>query len=121
MSAYPAYTYAAWLAEGVKSVHDGDTIHATLDLGCDVCINLTIRFYGVNAPELGTPEGKVAKAWVLEWFAEHCPDDRFVLETVKDKREKYGRYLGIVLPLEGEGSLNDALVAAGQAVKYLPK
>lgn len=121
MSAQPAYTYNAWLPEGLVSIHDGDTLHAGLDLGCDVSVMLTIRFYGINAPELGTAAGKVAKTWAQQWFTTNCPDGKFILQTIKDKREKYGRYLGNIYAPGVAQSLNDAMVAAGQAVTYFPK
>jgi endonuclease YncB( thermonuclease family) len=121
MSSLPAYTYAAWLPEGLKSIHDGDTLHAGVDLGCDVAMNLTVRFYGINAPELATVAGKASLAWVQQWFTANCPDGKFVLATFKDTREKYGRYLGTIFAPGGAVSLNDALVAAGQAVPYFPK
>lgn len=114
MSALPAYTYAATLID----IHDGDTLRCNVDLGCDVHVNLTVRFYGLNAPELSTPEGKTALAWVQQWFAANCPDGRFVLQTIKDHREKYGRYLGTMFAVGGTVSINDAEIAAGQAVPY---
>lgn len=117
MSAQPAYTYNAWLI----ALHDGDTLHAGVDLGCDVALNLTIRFYGINAPELATPAGKLAKQYALDWFAAHAADGKFVLETIKDQREKYGRYLGVIRPTDGTSSLNDLMVSSGNAVPYLPK
>lgn len=114
MSAWPAYTYGAWLI----NIHDGDTLHCGIDLGCDVAINTTIRFFGINAPELATPAGKTALVWVQQWFATNCPDGKFVLVTQKDHREKYGRYLGTIYAPGGTVSLNEQLVAAGQAVVY---
>jgi micrococcal nuclease len=116
MSAQPAYTYDAWLTGLV----DGDTLHCGVDLGCDVAINLTIRLYGINAPEMSTPEGKAAKEFAAQWFVQHSPDGKFVLETIKDRREKYGRYLGIVEALDG-ANLNNDMVSSGHAVAYFPK
>jgi endonuclease YncB( thermonuclease family) len=121
MSAQAAYTYDAWLPDGLASIHDGDTLHAGIDLGLNVAINETIRFYGVNAPELATAAGKASLAWVQQWFTTNCPNGKFVLTTVRDAREKYGRYLGIIFAPGGIESLNDALVAAGQAVPYAPR
>jgi hypothetical protein len=60
VSAYPAYTFGAWLPEGLKSIHDGDTLHAGIDLGMDIVVNTTIRFYGCNVPELPPPQEKQA-------------------------------------------------------------
>lgn len=116
MSTYPAYTYAARLL----GIHDADTLHCTVDLGCDVAINMRVRLYGVNAPELRTAEGKLSRAWVADWFLTHCPDGRFVIQTRRDSKEKYGRYLGVIFPVGGTESLNDGLVGAGHAVPYVP-
>jgi endonuclease YncB( thermonuclease family) len=117
MSDQPAYTYDAWLIAHV----DGDTIHAGIDLGCDVATTQTLRFYGINAPEMSTPEGKVAAAWVQGWFTAHAPDGKFILKTTKDKREKFGRYLATVVSSDGLHNLNEEIVAAGMAVPYFPK
>lgn len=111
------YEYQAWLAAHV----DGDTIHAGIDLGLDVATQQTIRFYGVNAPEMSTPEGKVSARWVQGWFTAHAQDGKFILQTIKDKREKYGRYLAVILSVDRLHNLNDELVAAGMAVTYFPK
>lgn len=54
----------------VKSVHDGDTIHANIDQGLGTWNHgisarvegMAIRFIGCNAAELGTPGGDAAAA-----------------------------------------------------------
>lgn len=109
------FEYRAWL----EKIVDGDTLHAGIDLGLDIATHQTIRLYGVNAPEMSTPAGVASKAWVQQWLTTHCPTGGFTLRTIKDKREKYGRYLGVVVAADG-AVLNDDLVAAGQAVVYLP-
>ena len=119
----PAYTYTAWLVPSTRDpdgVVDGDTMHCRVDLGCNVMLDMTIRLYGINAPEMSTPEGKAAKEWVQAWFKSNCPEGKFILETIKDKTEKYGRYLGIVIPASGADILNEQMVRAGHAVIYLP-
>ena len=110
------YEYQAWL---VKLV-DGDTVHAGIDLGLDVATTQTLRFYGVNAPEMSTAAGKISAAWVANWFTTLAPDGKFILQTVKDKREKYGRYLAVIVSSDRVHNLNEELVAAGQAVLYFP-
>jgi micrococcal nuclease len=102
----------------VMKVVDGDTLHVLANLGCDVQVAMTVRLYGVNAPEASTNAGLIAKAFVEGWVAAHGPV--FSLRTVKDKREKYGRYLADLVPIAGGESLCEALLAAGQAVYYLP-
>lgn len=126
----PAYTYTAWIlleqrhsdgtVTAVNGFVDGDTLHVVWDLGRDVYVNETIRLYGINAPEMSTPEGKAARQHVIDWFQTHCPDNAFVLHSIKDRREKYGRYLGIVVSFDGF-NLNDDMVSSGNAVPYFPK
>src|SRR5881397_1390266 len=105
------YEYTAWVTKFV----DGDTIHCGIDLGMDVATQQTLRFYGINAPEMSTAEGKVSAAWVQGWFTAHAPDGRFILRTTKNKKEKYGRYLATVVSLDGLHNLNEEIVAAGMA------
>lgn len=96
-------------------VVDGDTIDVEIDLGMEISHKARIRLYGINAPEMRTAEGKIAKQFVIDWFAQRvAPDEYFVLETYKDKTEKYGRYLGTVFV--GVTSLNKAMVDTGNAV-----
>lgn len=45
----------------VDSVHDGDTINVKLDIGFDLTVYVRARIFGINAPELSTPEGKASR------------------------------------------------------------
>lgn len=110
------YDYKATLIRVV----DGDTLHVSIDLGCDTSLRMTVRLYGINSPEMSTLEGKEAKAYAERWFAEHAPDGQLMIRTRRDKKEKYGRYLAIVYYSLGQEPLNDALVREGKAVVYLP-
>lgn len=120
------YTYDAI----VKAVHDADTITVDLDLGLDVMLkSFKIRLFGINAPELVTPEGKKAQAFLAQLIPIGIP---VVIETQKDKTEKYGRYLGTIWkvvpgtpplklpPIRSDGmvSLNELLVLNGYAKPY---
>lgn len=105
------YEYRAELV----AVVDGDTIHANVDLGFDVWEKMTLRFAGINAPEHGTPEGYAATAFVVDWFRVR---PAFTITTVKDRREKYGRYLATIVGNGEVQSLNDLMVATGHAVPY---
>jgi len=95
---------------------DGDTTHVDVDLGCDTHTHLTVRWYGIDAPELNTPEGVEARAWVNEKLP---VGTTCTLHTIKDRREKYGRYLGIFVDPAG-ASLNDLMVRTGFAREYYP-
>lgn len=97
----------------VLRVVDGDTVWAEVDLGFDVRRRDSFRLYGINAPELGTPEGVRAKNWLLA----RLPVDTAVrITTMKDKREKFGRYLATIYL--GELDVNLALLTEGHAVPY---
>jgi endonuclease YncB( thermonuclease family) len=96
----------------IDRVIDADTLAVTVDLGFCIHTKTQVRLYGVNAPELTTPEGKAAKKWAKEWVDRQ---DAFTLQTFKDKREKYGRMLARVYGTSGH-ILNDDLITAGQAL-----
>jgi micrococcal nuclease len=79
-------------------VVDGDTVDCDIDLGFGVWLrNQRIRLYGINAPETRTKDLEEKKAGI---DAKHrlivLMKDKFLLTTVKDKRGKYGRILGII-------------------------
>jgi micrococcal nuclease len=111
------YQYRADLVR----VLDGDTIDVNIDLGLEVHTLTRIRLAGINAPEKSTPEGLNSKRFAETWFAENTVEGMLVLETVKDRREKFGRYLAYVHPYTTLGlpaSLNKAMVEAGYAKEW---
>ena len=99
-------------------VVDGDTIYVTVDMGLTIYHTISLRLYGVNAPEMSTA-GKAAKQWVIDWFKTHAPFGVFTLRTQRDKTEKFGRYLATIIALDG-AVLNDDLVASNNAAPYFP-
>jgi endonuclease YncB( thermonuclease family) len=99
----------------VIRVIDGDTAEFRVDLGCDVNINMTCRFNGINAPETSTPAGKASKAWLQQKLP---PESPVVIQTVADEKEKYGRYLAEVYLPNSTTSVNAELVKQGLAVPY---
>lgn len=116
------YEYSSWGIDSVRNpigVVDGDTMHVGVDLGMDVAMLQSIRVYGINAPELSTVAGKEAKIWAIEWFKTNCPANKFTIQTVKDKREKYGRYLATIVAPNGR-IFNLDIVDEGIAVEYYP-
>lgn len=96
----------------VLRVVDGDTIHAEVDLGCDIHVDLILRLARINAPEMSTPEGPYAKTY-LESLLTPGP---VLLRTIKDRREKFGRYLAELFV--GDINVNDEMVNTGHAVPY---
>ena len=100
----------------ITDVFDGDTITADIDLGFDVWIRGTkIRLYGIDAPEMkgaSKEDGKISRDWLRSQVLE---SEEITIRTIKDKREKYGRMLGIIE--KGDRILNDELIEAGLAKK----
>lgn len=103
----------------VVSIYDGDTITVDIDLGFDVILkNRKIRLYGIDTPEIRgeeRPDGLVSRDYLRDLIG----DQEIVLETIKDKTGKYGRYLGIVHYDMGEEliNVNELLVAEGLAIE----
>lgn len=93
---------------------DGDTSWISAHLPFDLTLKMTIRWYGVNSPEISTPEGKAA----LEWVNSMLPAGTVAtFQSYKERKEKYGRYLGTFFLPDGT-NVNELLVSTGHAVPY---
>jgi len=102
----------------VKSVYDGDTCTIDIDLGLGAWIHgEKLRLYRINTPEVRgvqRPEGLKSR----DFLREKIDGKEIIIQTVKDRKGKYGRYLGEIW-LEGEDgaliNINDLLVKEGFA------
>ncbi|MFV0378959.1 MAG: thermonuclease family protein [Mangrovibacterium sp.] len=125
-------------AEIVKVV-DGDTYEVDIDLGLSVWVRgERLRLYGVNTPEVyGVKKdsteylsGKAASDFAKSLVRK---GDLVIVETLKDEKEKFGRYLAVIYirvnpdVLEGLENIrsvgdfycfNDLLIAKGLAQPY---
>ncbi len=101
----------------VMSVYDGDTCRVDLDLGFGVWKkNEKIRLARINAPEIrGADRAQGIKA--RDYLRRMVSGKEIILETIKDRKGKYGRYLGELWLKEEDRwvNVNDALVKAGLA------
>lgn len=97
----------------VISVVDGDTLWLEIDLGFDTYQNMTFRLAGVATPKMSTPEGEAARSWLVARLAPH---DNIVIETFKDRKEKYGRYLATIWL--GDVNVNEEMLVLGVAEPY---
>ena len=108
------YTYKA----KIVSVYDGDTLRVDIDLGFNIIMrNESIRLYGIDTPELRGDEkvsGYAAKNKLLELIP---IGSDVIIQTIKDSKEKYGRYLGIIF-VNGL-NINEEMIKTGHAVEYL--
>ena len=107
------YTYSAL----VTGVHDGDTITVDIDLGFGIKItNQKIRLVGINAPELkGTTKTEGLKS--RDKLTELVLNKQIKIETIKDKKEKYGRLLGKIWV--DDVYVNDVLLKEGYVVAFM--
>ena len=123
----PKFEYKA----KVLRVVDGDTIDLDIDLGFNAHLKERVRLLGVDTPEtFGVRKdseeykaGMLAKARVEEKLMPITQNDFVIVETQKDKKGKYGRYLARIWFLEDPAQhlwrcINDVLLEEGLARKY---
>ena len=101
----------------VTSVYDGDTITVDVDLGFGIWRHgERIRLGRINTPEVRgaeRPQGLISR----DRLRQRIDGREVILETSKDKKGKYGRYLGEIWALTDAGyiNINDWLVDEGLA------
>ena len=111
------YTYLATIIKVV----DGDTVDVLIDLGMEVSIKQRLRLMGIDAPEVATQDGRDSRDWLRQYLP---PGDVVIIRTIKDRQEKYGRYLAYIeaAPKTWTGTLPidiaQELINAGHAVPY---
>lgn len=102
----------------VVSVYDGDTITVHIDLGFEVWLrNQKLRLYGINTPEvrgIERPEGLRIRDQVRMLLPE---GSTVQLQTYKDSKGKYGRWLADIITNEGV-NVNKLLISQGYAAEY---
>ena len=103
-------------------VHDGDTLVLDLDLGFGVLLvgkdwdgktKLSCRVYGINAPELSTPEGKEALAYAKTLIG---PGDRVLVTSYG--WDKYGGRFNGTIKLADGADFASRMLSAGHAKTY---
>lgn len=108
----------------IRKVVDGDTVDVDIDLGLSVWKhNERLRIMGIDAPEINAvgTEGEAARDWLRTYLV---PGDVVIIRTVKDKTEKYGRYLASIeaaphaWPNELPIDIATEMINAGHAVPY---
>jgi len=105
------YKYRAKFIEN----YDGDTIKFMVDLGFGVFKKITIRLARINTPEIRPHEEGALEA--KDFVDEVLTDAKvIIIETFKDKKGKYGRYIAEVY-YDGH-NLSDKLLCKGLAELY---
>ena len=103
----------------VISVYDGDTCTVDIDLGLGVWVKgEKLRLSRINAPEIrGGERGTGLKA--RDFLREQIEGKQITLKTIKDRKGKYGRYLGEIFIEDADKNMiniNDLLVGNGYAL-----
>lgn len=104
----------------VKSVLDGDTVKVDVDLGFGIWLkDQNVRLIKINAPEI-KGDSKSLGIKSKERLSEILLNKEIKLETSKDKKEKYGRWLGLItININNEDvCINDLMVSEGYANLY---
>tara|TARA_R100000008_G_C3537761_1_gene143037 strand:+ start:158 stop:487 length:330 start_codon:yes stop_codon:yes gene_type:complete len=100
----------------VVKVYDGDTITVDFDLGFGIILQgQKIRLLGINTPEVRGEE-KIEGIHSRDCLRERIFGKTVTIKTHKDKKGKYGRWLGEVY-LEDE-NINEWLISEGLAKRY---
>ncbi len=110
----PVYIYAAT----VNRVIDGDSVEVTADLGFDIIWQKkAVRLAHINAPELNSREGVLAKQNLEKLLSIGRQGTVFavVIKTFKPM-DKYGRWLAEIYI--DDLNINDQMVRDGHAVPY---
>ncbi|MGB9663494.1 MAG: thermonuclease family protein [Ignavibacteria bacterium] len=102
----------------VVGVYDGDTIYVDIDLGLSTWIhNEKLRLSRINAPEIkGKERMKGLKS--RNFLEGLLLNKKVIIQTIKDRKEKYGRYLAEIW-IEENGkfiNVNDLMVEKKLAV-----
>jgi len=112
------YTYKAKLVR----VINGDTLDIEIDLGFDIIIKQRLKLFGINTPDSKSTDvdtkqkGLDVKQRLMDLLTKE-----FKVETMLNKRGKYGRILGKIYVTSNSGSevcINELLVEEGLATRY---
>lgn len=103
----------------VTSVYDGDTCTVDIDLGLHTWIKAEkLRLFRINAPEIrGRERKKGLKS--RDALRNLILGKKVLIETIKDRKGKYGRYLAEIWMQNDNGdwiNVNDLLVERRLAV-----
>lgn len=107
-------------AEVVRVV-DGDTVDVDIDLGFHHRFETRLRLSGINAPEINAAgtKGEESRDYLKSLLS---VGSKVRVVTIKDRTEKYGRYLANIFVDDGHGGhldVNASMISSGHAVAYM--
>tara|TARA_Y100000310_G_C20486718_1_gene717214 strand:- start:392 stop:760 length:369 start_codon:yes stop_codon:yes gene_type:complete len=107
----------------VTRVVDGDTVDLEVDLGMNIFVKERVRLARINTPETYgvKKDSEEYKAGIKakERLIELVENKQVAIETIKDKKGKYGRYIAELYVFEEDWfSVNTLLLDEGLAEPY---
>lgn len=95
----------------VTRVIDGDTIICDVDLGFNVSVKQTFRFYDIDTPEIRTRNlDEKRHGYDAKQFVESKITDKdIIIKTEKDDRGSFGRYLAKIFYYDDLGTKQDLI------------
>jgi len=112
------YTYKAKLVR----VINGDTLDIEIDLGFDIIIKQRLKLFGIDTPDSRSTNTEIKqKGLDVKQRLMDLLTKEFKVETMLNKRGKYGRILGNIYVTDNKGNeicINELLVTEGLAVRY---
>jgi micrococcal nuclease len=103
----------------IRSVYDGDTCTVDIDLGLGIWVHgEKLRLVRIDAPEV-RGETRPAGLAARDFLRERIDGQEVIVQTVKDSKGKYGRYLAEIYRRAADGewvNVNDELVSHGHAI-----
>lgn len=105
----------------VTNVYDGDTCTVDIDLGLNTWRHgEKLRLNRINTPEL-RGDDRLHGLLARDYLRKLVLDREVLLQTISDKKGKFGRYLAEIWLLGKEGkwiNVNDTMIASGHASYY---
>ena len=100
----------------VVRVVDGDTVDLNVDLGFHTFLKIRTRLLGINAPEVSTEEGRIARDKLRQQLAVGEPVN---VTTFKDPTDKFGRWLATIYRKGSIDSVQEWMLSQGLAAPYM--
>lgn len=114
-----ALEYLYYYRAKVVHIYDGDTMTVDVDLGLMTWHkDVKLRLEGIDTPELRgdeRPEGLAVRDKIREWLP---VGTEITIQTFKDEKGKFGRWLARIWLDEGGESLNAKILKENMARPY---
>ena len=102
----------------VLKVQAGDSVRLDLDLGCSTHRHEDLRLSGYDSAGRYSPEGKAATAALTSLLMSRGKPRPLVIQTIKDRDDKYGRLLARVWVVSTGKEVGPEMVRLGHGLPW---